>query len=528
VSGDLLPPVRVAVRPKSDAKGRPAPAATLRHHALERRTSVQSDRRRQRLLEGGPGAAVQRRAAARLEGREATMPAPRPAARTGLPDRLKAGVEQLSGHSLDDVRVHYNSAKPAALNALAYTQGSDIHLGPGQEKHLAHEAWHVVQQKQGRVKPTLQLKATPVNDDPGLEREADSMGARALTLRRVEAPKLVPLRPKGAAQEVAQRQMVAVWGPPGADVAFNNKMHSVIATVNRMGQHVHPDLLLTIHITQDPNRLQTMPADTNLNRAAGTINMTIRSWYVQMSSIGEILGMIAHELGVHSLAEMEMSLRDRNREQARQALPYARRIAGRNRPLAPLGAPGDRRQADHVNVAKFDLTHHGNLTPTPRMLVYILTMIRTGDAIQAGAEGAAVKRARQQDLFKTFLFDLARLIATDDGTPWAHAVGAGRIAEVFNTLRNYMVDRYAGRHDWLYRLRIDNATFTSLSTMLVKKAATAIWTQKGALARQTGRAAFGLAVGGVSLAGRGIGAVAGGVAAVGGGLLRGARRLLPW
>lgn len=70
---------------------------------------------------------------------------------TGLPDNLKTGVESLSGHSLDDVKVHYNSAKPVQLQALAYAQGTDIHLGPGQEKHLPHEAWHVVQRKQGRV-----------------------------------------------------------------------------------------------------------------------------------------------------------------------------------------------------------------------------------------------------------------------------------------------------------------------------------------------------------------------------------------
>ncbi|MEM7041075.1 MAG: DUF4157 domain-containing protein [Bacteroidota bacterium] len=36
--------------------------------------------------------------------------------------------------------------------AHAYDQGTDIHIGPGQEKHLPHEAWHVVQQKQGRVR----------------------------------------------------------------------------------------------------------------------------------------------------------------------------------------------------------------------------------------------------------------------------------------------------------------------------------------------------------------------------------------
>lgn len=96
--------------------------------------------------------------------------------KTGLPDDLKAGVEAMSGYSMDDVRVHYNSDKPAQLQALAYTQGTDIHVGPGQEKHLPHEAWHVVQQKQGRVKPTVQMQGVQVNDEVGLEKEADVKG----------------------------------------------------------------------------------------------------------------------------------------------------------------------------------------------------------------------------------------------------------------------------------------------------------------------------------------------------------------
>jgi len=99
---------------------------------------------------------------------------------TGLPDNLKSGVENLSGHSMNDVKVHYNSAQPAQLNALAYAQGTDIHIAPGQERHLPHEAWHVAQQKQGRVQPTMQMKeGVPVNDDAGLEHEADVMGAKA-------------------------------------------------------------------------------------------------------------------------------------------------------------------------------------------------------------------------------------------------------------------------------------------------------------------------------------------------------------
>jgi hypothetical protein len=100
--------------------------------------------------------------------------------KTGMSDQLKSGVESLSGLSMNDVKVHYNSPKPAQLQAHAYAQGNQIHLGPGQEKHLPHEAWHVVQQKQGRVQPTIQMKeAVPVNDDAGLEHEADVMGAKA-------------------------------------------------------------------------------------------------------------------------------------------------------------------------------------------------------------------------------------------------------------------------------------------------------------------------------------------------------------
>lgn len=98
---------------------------------------------------------------------------------TGMPDNLKAGIESLSGMDMSSVRVHRNSDKPAQLNAHAYAQGTDIHLAPGQERHLPHEAWHVVQQMQGRVQPTMSAgNGTELNVDAGLEREADLMGAK--------------------------------------------------------------------------------------------------------------------------------------------------------------------------------------------------------------------------------------------------------------------------------------------------------------------------------------------------------------
>jgi hypothetical protein len=118
------------------------------------------------------------RAAAGPQPIQRALAAPAPN-HTGLPDGLKAGVEALSGLSMDDVRVHRHSAEPAKLGALAYAQGTDIHLGPGQEQHLPHEAWHVVQQKQGRVRPSRSISGLPINDEGALESEADNRGAAA-------------------------------------------------------------------------------------------------------------------------------------------------------------------------------------------------------------------------------------------------------------------------------------------------------------------------------------------------------------
>jgi len=97
---------------------------------------------------------------------------------SGLPDQLKSGIEALSGMSLDHVRVHYNSPRPAQLNALAYAQGSDIYLPPGQERHLPHEAWHVVQQAQGRVSPTARSHIGLSTDEEALKTERDLLAKR--------------------------------------------------------------------------------------------------------------------------------------------------------------------------------------------------------------------------------------------------------------------------------------------------------------------------------------------------------------
>lgn len=154
------------------------------------------------------GKTVQLRKSMQEGSGEQVAPIQRKSNETGLPDQLKSGVESLSGIAMDDVKVHYNSSKPAQLKAHAYAQGTEIHLAPGQEKHLAHEAWHVVQQKQGRVQPTRQLKSkVNINDDAGLEHEADVMGAKALEMKAagVNPAQAVSHRSAGASMATVQR-----------------------------------------------------------------------------------------------------------------------------------------------------------------------------------------------------------------------------------------------------------------------------------------------------------------------------------
>ena len=179
-----------------------------------------------------PAASRPRRVASTPPVQRAAAPAPYhalpasvgigPANRTGLPNRLKNGIEALSGLPMDDVRVHRGSSRPATLQAHAYTQGSEIHLAPGQEHHLAHEAWHVVQQKQGRVRPMFDLNGTAINADAGLEGEADRMGQRAERTGGAPAEPAKPVQRAGIAAPVVQRSVLHIQNDEGDFVYYSD------------------------------------------------------------------------------------------------------------------------------------------------------------------------------------------------------------------------------------------------------------------------------------------------------------------
>lgn len=111
---------------------------------------------------------------------------------TGMPDGVKTQMESTFDRDFSDVKIHENSSKAPDVGALAYAQGNDLHFAPGQFKPettkgqelIGHELTHVVQQSEGRVKPTTEVMGMPVNDDPGLESEADQMGRKAAQAKK--------------------------------------------------------------------------------------------------------------------------------------------------------------------------------------------------------------------------------------------------------------------------------------------------------------------------------------------------------
>jgi hypothetical protein len=108
--------------------------------------------------------------------------------KTELPEDIKSKMEGSFGTDFSDVKIHKDSKSSKDLNAKAYTQGNNIHFSPGEfqpqnkqgQELIGHELAHVVQQSDGRVKGSdINEKGLSVNDDPGLEKEADEMGKKA-------------------------------------------------------------------------------------------------------------------------------------------------------------------------------------------------------------------------------------------------------------------------------------------------------------------------------------------------------------
>jgi len=185
----------------------------------------------------GKNASVQKKRKAGTKGVAQTKPQSNP---NGLPADLQSGLETLSGYDMSDVTVNYNSARPSSFGAHAVAQGHNIDLGPGQEKHLPHEAWHVVQQKQGRVHADGNMAGTPVNTDPSLESEADMMGARALQVLSSKQGESALVQPS---HTVVEKPIQGAWYDPLAVSekifrSFNNETYDKDDEVEAFSEEV--------------------------------------------------------------------------------------------------------------------------------------------------------------------------------------------------------------------------------------------------------------------------------------------------
>jgi hypothetical protein len=191
--------------------------------------------------------------------------------KTDMPDDVQNKMEYSFGVDFSDVDIHKDSPQAPSLGALAYTQGNDVHFAPGQynpgsqkgQELLGHELTHVVQQREGRVKPTNKqqssyAKASEVNEgmsvntDPALEKEADEQGKQAAQ------GKMADVKGKGSG---VQRQggdeyvpnddtsskdiVISDGGWFGDDVIAENMKEHGSKTWEKMWSGEHKELYLT-------------------------------------------------------------------------------------------------------------------------------------------------------------------------------------------------------------------------------------------------------------------------------------------
>ncbi|MBV8519482.1 MAG: DUF4157 domain-containing protein [Acidobacteria bacterium] len=121
-----------------------------------------------------------------------------------LPGTVRQAMESFFGAGFSDVRVHA-CPQAAAMGAIAFTQGSQIHVtshgshafasrGP---QILVHELAHVVQQRTGRVRNPFG-SGTAIVQDQMLEAEAERMAQRW----SMHAPAIRPHVARGSAEPV--------------------------------------------------------------------------------------------------------------------------------------------------------------------------------------------------------------------------------------------------------------------------------------------------------------------------------------
>lgn len=144
----------------------------------------------------------------------------------GLPIALSNQIKTLLGVDPAQAVIHKNSSKAAEIGALAFVQGHEIHFAPGKfnpntregKELIGHEFTHYKQQLQGLVQPTSEIAGMPLNDDAGLEGEADAIAAK-IAAEQGGAVAAQPVAKGGGAPAPIQAKMEAAEPEAQAETA---------------------------------------------------------------------------------------------------------------------------------------------------------------------------------------------------------------------------------------------------------------------------------------------------------------------
>ncbi|WP_432192393.1 hypothetical protein [Streptomyces sp. bgisy027] len=179
---------------------------------------------------------------------------------------------------------------------------------------------------------------------------------------------------------------------------------------------------ITLHL-----RTTETPADV-IDRGADGVDINLASYYFEKYEIGYIMGMLAHEIGLHPLASRNTNIPDE--ESMFEGVPLA--VPGLTdlrtpRTMSTEGAG----QADHIMAAFPSSTRHGIY----RDIVVTMARILAQDA----ANGAQNAQSRDvTDLIDCYLMDLASIAVTNDHRMQA-ATEPGYTAKVFNAYKQALL-----------------------------------------------------------------------------------------
>ncbi|MFD6292733.1 hypothetical protein, partial [Streptomyces sp. NPDC060205] len=183
---------------------------------------------------------------------------------------------------------------------------------------------------------------------------------------------------------------------------------------------------ITLHVrTTEP------PADVR-DLGDDGVQINLASYYFEKYDIGYVMGMLAHEIGLHPLASRDTNIPDE--EEMFAGVPLAVPGLSHLTPPRTMNTVGSG-QADHIMAAYPSSTRHGIYRD---IVVKMAEMM--AEFAQAQVPGAKLQDAT--DLMDSYLMDLASIAITGDHRVRA-AKEPGNTAKVYNEYKTLLAARMA-------------------------------------------------------------------------------------